>query len=57
MGLLAKKDNELNAGKALENMLDKFDIDLDELTDDMDKDNKELSKRRKDKSDKEKLSY
>lgn len=57
MGLLSKKDNELNAGKALEDMMDKFDIDLNELTDDADKDNSEISKRRREKGEREKLGF
>lgn len=56
MGLLAKKDNELNASKALESMMDKFDIDLDGI-EKIDKDNSEINKRRKDKEEKEKLEY
>ncbi len=55
MGLLAKKDNELNANKALESMMDKFDIDLDEIEENVDKDNSEINKRRKDKEEQEKL--
>lgn len=56
MGLLSKKDNELNAGKALESMMDKFDIDLNEIGE-VDKDNSDMNKRRKEKDEKEKLGY
>ena len=57
MGLLAKKDNEMNAGKALEDMMDKFGLNLDDFEENDNVDNDEINKRRKDKNEKEKLDY
>ncbi len=57
MGLLANKDNEMNAGKALEDMMDKFGVNLDDFEENDNDDNDEINKRRKDKNEKEKLDY
>ena len=57
MGLLTNKDNELNAGKALEDMMDKFNIDIDDLTENVDNNNDDINKRRKEKEEREKLGY
>lgn len=57
MGLLANKDNEMNAGKALEDMMDKFGVNLDGFEENDNDDNDEINKRRKDKHEKEKLDY
>lgn len=57
MGLLTNKDNELNAGKALEDMMDKFNIDIDDLTENVDNNNDDINKRRKEKEEREKLEY
>jgi hypothetical protein len=57
MGILTNKDNEPNAGKELENMLDMFNIDLGDIEEDIDKDEERLSEKRKAKKDKEKLEF
>ena len=57
MGLLANKDNEMNVGKALEDMMDKFGVNLDGFEENDNDDNDEINKRRKDKNEKEKLDY
>ena len=57
MGLLANKDNEMNAGKALEDMMDKSGVNLDGFEENDNDDNDEINKRRKDKNEKEKLDY
>ena len=50
LGLLSKKDNDLNAGQALEKMMNKFDIDLEDEIEEVDKDSSERNKRRQEKS-------
>ena len=57
MGLLSKKDNDLNAGKALEKMMDKFDIDLEDVIEEVDKDSSERNKRRQEKIEKKRLEF
>ena len=57
MGLLSKKDNDLNAGKALEKMMDKFDIDLDDVIEEVDKSHDERNRRRHEKIEQKKLEF
>lgn len=44
-------ENDEDAGKILEKMMDKFEIDLDDMIDDVDNNNSEISKRRKEKKE------
>ena len=43
-------ENDEDAGKVLERMMEKFEIDLDEVIEDADSDNDELNELRKNKS-------
>jgi hypothetical protein len=59
VGLLTNKNDETNSDKALENMLDQFDIDLEgyELDENNKDKNDEINKKRKEKKIKEKDSF
>ena len=53
MGLLTNKDDDYNAGLALEKMMKEFDIDLDDDIDKTDEKNSERIDRRREKIKKE----
>ena len=55
MGILTNKDNEPNSGKELEDMLDKFSIDLDDY--DAETEEVSLSEKRKLKKERDKESF
>ena len=46
MGLLSGKEDDLNAGLALEKMMNQFNIDLDEEIDETEEDNERINRRR-----------
>ena len=46
MGLLTGKDDDLNTNLALEKMMKRFDIDLDEESDETDEDIERINRRR-----------
>jgi len=56
VGILTNKDNDPSSGKELENMLDRFDIELDDYDVDVDKEDT-LSEKRKAKKEEEKDSF
>lgn len=53
MGLLTGKEDDLNAGLALEKMMNQFDIDIDDEVEDVDDDEVERINRRREKIKKE----